>query len=61
MTPHSDEVDKKPPYFGQDKTKFPKELHHVFDEVAHSRPASGCVRKLGSYVVGTIYSLACAE
>ena len=30
---------ENPPYVVQDKTKFPKEPHHVFDEVAHSRPA----------------------
>lgn len=43
------------------KIKFPKELHHVFNEVAHSRPASCCIWKLGSYVVGSVDSLAGAE
>ena len=59
--PHSDDNDEKPPDFGQDKTKFPQELHHVFDEVAHSRPASCCLWKLGSYVIGSIDSLASTE
>ena len=43
------------------ETKFPKELHHVFDKETHSCPASCCVRKLGSYVVGSVYSLAGTE
>ena len=43
------------------KTKFPKELHHVFDKVAHSCPAFSCIGKLGSYVVGSVDSLAGAE
>ena len=51
VDPHSDDNDEKPPDFGQGKTKFPQELHHVFDEVAHSRPASCCLWKLGSYVI----------
>ena len=59
--PHSDDNDEKPPDFGQDKTKVPQELHHVFDEVAHSRPASCCLWKLGSYVIGSIDSLASTE
>ena len=59
--PHSDDNDEKPPDFGQDKTKCPQELHHVFDEVAHSRPASCCLWKLGSYVIGSIDSLASTE
>ena len=59
--PHSDDNDEKPPDFGQEKTKFPQELHHVFDEVAHSRPASCCLWKLGSYVIGSIDSLASTE
>ena len=61
VDPHSDDNDEKPPDFGQDKTKFPQELHHVFDEVAHSRPASCCIWKLGSYVIGSIDSLASTE
>ena len=48
-------------YFDKDMTKFPQEHHHVFDEVAHPRPASCCLRELGSYVVGSIDSLASAE
>ena len=59
--PHSDDNDEKPPDFGQDKKKVPQELHHVFDEVAHSRPASCCLWKLGSYVIGSIDSLASTE
>ena len=43
------------------KTKFPKELHHVLDKVAHSCPAFSCIGKLGSYVVGSVDSLAGAE
>ena len=43
------------------ETKFPKELHHVFDKETHPCPASCCVRKLGSYVVGSVYSLAGTE
>lgn len=43
------------------KIKFPKELHHVFNEVAHSRPAFCRIGKLGSYVVGSVDSLAGAE
>ena len=35
VDPHSDDNDEKPPDFGQDKIKFPQELHHVFDELAH--------------------------
>ena len=35
VDPHSDDNDEKPPDFGQGKTKFPQELHHVFDELAH--------------------------
>ena len=61
VDPHSDDNDEQPPDFGQDKTKFPQELHHVFDEVAHSRPASCCLWKLGSYVIGSIDSLASTE
>ena len=61
VDPHSDDNDEKPPYFGQDKTKFPQELHHVFDDRAHSRPASCCIWKLGSYVIGSIDSLASTE
>ena len=61
VAPHSDDNDEKPPDFGQGKTKFPQELHHVFDEVAHSRPASCCIWKLGSYVIGSIDSLASTE
>ena len=61
VDPHSDDNDEKPPDFGQGKTKFPQELHHVFDEVAHSRPASCCIWKLGSYVIGSIDSLASTE
>ena len=61
VDPHSDDNDEKPPYFGQDKTKFPQELHHVFDEVAHSHPASCCIWKLGSYVISSIDSLASTE
>ncbi len=49
------------PRFEKVKTKFPEELHHVLDKVAHSSPAFCCFRKLGSDVVGSIYSLACAE
>uniref|UniRef100_UPI003AF5BD57 phage integrase SAM-like domain-containing protein n=1 Tax=Leyella stercorea TaxID=363265 RepID=UPI003AF5BD57 len=30
VAPHSDDNDEKPPDFGQGKTKFPQELHHVF-------------------------------
>lgn len=29
------------------KTKFPKELHHILDKVAHSCPAFSCIGKLG--------------
>ncbi|WP_419515733.1 hypothetical protein, partial [Leyella stercorea] len=29
VAPHSDDNDEKPPDFGQGKTKFPQELHHV--------------------------------
>ena len=61
VDPHSDDNDEKPPDFGQGKTKFPQELHHVFNEVAHSRPASCCIWKLGSYVVGSVDSLAGTE
>ena len=61
VDPHSDDNDEKPPDFGQGKTKFPQELHHVLDEVAHSRPASCCIWKLGSYVIGSIDSLASTE
>ena len=61
VDPHSDDNDEKPPDFGQGKTKFPKELHHVFNEVAHSCPASCCIWKLGSYVIGSIDSLASTE
>ena len=43
------------------QTKFPKELHHVLDEVAHSCPAFCCIWKLCSYVVGSVDSLAGAE
>ena len=57
----SDDNDEKPPDFGQGKTKFPEELHHVFNEVAHSCPASCCIWKLGSYVIGSIDSLASTE
>ena len=53
--------DEKTPYFGQDKTQFPQEVHHVLDEVAHSRPSSCCIWKLGSYVIGSIDSLASTE
>ena len=49
------------PYFDKDMTKFPQELHHVFDEIAHSCPASCCIWKLGSYVIGSIDSLASTE
>ena len=31
VDPHSDDNDEKPPDFGQVKTKFPQELHHVFN------------------------------
>ena len=48
-------------FLKKSKTKFPKELHHVLDEIGHSCPASCRVRKLGSYVVGSVYSLAGAE
>ena len=61
VDPHSDNNDEKPPDFGQGKTKFPEELHHVFNEVAHSCPASCCIWKLGSYVIGSIDSLASTE
>ena len=61
VAPHSDDNNENPPYFGQGKTKFPQELHHILDEVAHSRPASCCIWKLGSYVIGSIDSLACTE
>ena len=61
VAPHSDDSDDNPPKFGKGKTKFPQELHHVLDEVAHSRPASCCLRKLGSYVIGPIDSLASTE
>ena len=61
VDPHSDDNDEKPPDFGQSKTMFPQELHHVFNEVAHSRPALCCIRKLGSYVIGSIDSLASTE
>ena len=61
VDPHSDDNDEKPPDFGQGKTKFPQELHHVFNEVAHSRPASCCIWKFGSYVIGSIDSLASTE
>ena len=61
VDPHSDDNDDNPPVFGQDKIKFTEELHHVFDEVAHSRPASCCIWKLGSYVIGSIDSLASTE
>lgn len=47
--------------FEKAKTKFPKELHHVLDKVAHSCPAFCRVWKLGSYVVGSVDSLAGAE
>ena len=40
VDPHSDDNDEKPPDFGQGKTKFPQELHHVFDEVAQIGRAS---------------------
>lgn len=43
------------------KMKFPKELHHVFDKVAHFCPAFCRIGKLGSYVVGSVDSLAGAE
>ena len=48
-------------FLKKSKTKFPKELHHVLDEIGHSCPASCRVRKLGSYVVDSVYSLAGAE
>ena len=43
VDPHSDDNDEKPPDFGQDKTKFPQELHHVFDEVAHINYSAGAI------------------
>ena len=61
VDPHSDDNDEKPPDFGQGKTKFPQELHHVVHEVAHSRPASCCIWKLSSYVIGSIDSIASTE
>ena len=48
-------------FLKKSKTKFPKELHNVLDEIGHSCPASCRVRKLGSYVVDSVYSLAGAE
>ena len=45
-------IDYKLPYFGKGVTKFPQGLHHVFEEVAHSRPTSCSIRELGSYVIG---------
>ena len=55
--------DMKPKYefFENCETKFPKKLHHVLDKEAHPCPASSCVRALGSYVVGSVYSLAGTE
>ena len=59
--PHSDDNEEKPPAGGPGKTKCPPEPHHVFDAVAHSRPAACCLWKLGSYVIGSIDSLASTE
>ena len=42
-------------------TKLPEELHHILGEVAHPCPAFCGFGKLGSYVVGLIYSLASTE
>ena len=42
-------------------TKFPEELHHILGEVAHPSPAFCGFGEFGSYVIGLIYSLACAE
>ncbi len=48
-------------FLKETKTKFPKELHHVLDEIAHSRPAFCSIGKLCSYVVGSVDPLAGAE
>ena len=48
-------------FLKKSKTKFPKELHHVHDEIGHSCLSSCRVRKLGSYVVGSVYSLTGVE
>ena len=48
-------------FLKETKTKFPKELHHFLDEIAHSRPAFCSIGKLGSYVVGSVDPLAGAE
>lgn len=42
-------------------TKLPEELHHILGEVAHPCPAFCGFGELGSYVIGLIHSLACAE
>lgn len=47
--------------FKKAETKFPKELHHVLDKVAHSCPAFCRIRRLGSYVVGSVDSLTGVE
>ena len=57
----SDNNDDNPPQFGKDKIKYNQGLHHVLDEVAHSRPASWCIQNLGPYITGSIYFLACIE
>ena len=54
-------MEPKYEFFENCGTKFPKELHHVFDKETHPCPASCCVRKLGPYVVGSVYSLAGTE
>lgn len=36
----------KAEFFTKSKTKFPTELHHVFDKVAHSCPAFSSFGKL---------------
>ena len=59
--PQDDKIKPEFDFLKKAKTKFPKELHHVLDEIGHSCPASCRVRKLGSYVVGSLDSLAGAE
>ena len=59
--PQDDKIKPEVDFLKKAKTKFPKELHHVFDKVAHSCPAFCRIGKLGSYVVGSVDSLAGAE
>ena len=50
--PHSDDNDEKPPDFGQDKTKFPQELHGKPLRTYHERPFR--LEQDGQSIVGSI-------